>query len=316
MKEVSKNEVPVGITSRFGFYPCVLDLQCDEVSIGTLDGHDSTVESVRGDPTVVDGWIYSGAKKNWDFINDTIVHMPYSSRVFGLPKTHWISFKGGCNEDVDFVVWCVSFFTGMRLTTTEAGFLDSTPIKPGCLVDFVLSRSGLEKALDLSVKYLRDNSQFLRARKRVSAVIHALFLAQNPQNLPFERFQYLYMALDACFSLISESVRTGSVSHAQRIEWMCDVYGLETPGWAKPKSDVGDRISTVRNDAFHEAIFFGEPLGFSIYGGERDHESYKNVPLQMQALISRLLVAILGSSESEYVKSPVDTRQKYELDIK
>ena len=76
----------------------------------------------------------------------------------------------------------------MRLTTTEAGFLDATPIQPGKLVDFILSRSTLADVIEFALDYLESERGDARAPKRVTAVIHALFLAQYPQNLSFERF--------------------------------------------------------------------------------------------------------------------------------
>lgn len=304
----------------FGFYPVSWALQGDRFFVEGLDDFDYSVDSIKKDSNVVEGWVYPGPKKRMDVFNDSVLDLPYSCRVFGLPKTHKIKLGGNflC-EDAEFVVWCVSFFVGMRLTTTEAGFLDATPIEPGKLVDFVLSKRGLEESIDLSIDFLSRNYQKSRVRSRVAAVVHALFLAQNPQNLSFERFQYLYMALDACFALVRDTevgVKGGSPSHAKRIKWMCDVYDIEAPYWASPSDSREDHVSLVRNDAFHEAIFFGRPLGFSLYGGENEDAFRENIPLQMQGLVSRLLVAILGSPSSEYVKTSLDTRQKYELDIK
>ena len=48
--------------------------------------------------------------------------LPYSSRVFGLPHTHTIEHETAVDEEhIEFHVWALSFFLGMRLTTTEAG---------------------------------------------------------------------------------------------------------------------------------------------------------------------------------------------------
>ena len=76
---------------------------------------------------------------------------PYTTRVFGLPKTHRIEHAAATNEEhLAFHLWALSFFVGMRLTATEAGFLDATPVKPGELVDFVLLRSSLACAVKLA----------------------------------------------------------------------------------------------------------------------------------------------------------------------
>lgn len=57
-------------------------------------------------------------------------------RVSGLPHAHLIEHAtGACEDHLDFRIWALSFFVGRRLTPTEAGFLDTTPLKPGKLVD-------------------------------------------------------------------------------------------------------------------------------------------------------------------------------------
>src|SRR5690606_38600816 len=153
----------------------------------------------------------------------------------------------------------------MRLTGTEAGFLDATPIKPGMLVDFILSRCTLADAVDLGLDYLESEGDDPRAPKRIAAAIHALFLAQHPRNLPFEAFQYLYMALDACYSLVSaKEPANPRIPHAKRIQWMCETFGLPVPAWAIGTTTEAAHLSIVRNEAFHEGLFFGEPLGFAI----------------------------------------------------
>jgi len=243
--------------------------------------------------------------------------MPYNSRVFGLPKTHAIKLHTTDNlEELEFVVWCLSFFTGMRFTTTDAGFLDATPVKPSTLVDFILSRRCLDYSVQMTLDYLTAERGNPLAMRRVTAVIHALFLAQYPQSLSFEQFNYLYMALDACFSLL-HAKETGRlhVKHAERIPWMCGKFNMPVPDWADCSTTGKSGLSSVRNDTFHEALFFSQPLGFSVYGGNHPGSDPHNVTLQMQALICRLLVAILGSPGNSYVRTPVDTRQLHGLEL-
>ena len=215
------------------------------------------------------------------------------------------------------MVWCLSFFIGMRLTTTESGFLDATPIQPRKLVDFSLSRCTVADVIELALKYLESERGDSRAPKRIAAVIHVLFLAQYPQNLPFEQFQYLYMALDACFKLVAvKEAQEPRTSHAGRVQWMCEKFDIPVPDWAKNAKATPSSLSVVRNDTFHEALFFDWPLGFSIYGGNRPAPDQINTILQMQALVCRLLVAILGQPGSSYIKSPVDTRQRHALELR
>lgn len=302
----------------FGYYPVAYYVTTPEFSIHTLPDHEATVATITSHPDVSKDWIYPGAQQQKDIMSGVVRSMPYSARVFSLPKTHVLTLgKNRSREDLDFVVWCLSFFGGMRLTTAEAGFLDATPIKPGTLVDFILSQCTLADVAQLALDYLDTERGDPRAPKRVAAVVHALFLAQRPQNLPFEEFQYLYMALDACFSLASaKETKKPRVLHAERIKWMCDTFGMPVPQWAASTMPGNTALAPIRNDAFHEALFFDEPLGFAVFGGNQASSDYGSVTLQMQALVCRLVVAILGRPGIDYVRMPVDTRQRYALSLR
>ncbi|WP_457977762.1 hypothetical protein L0Y47_19275 [Ectopseudomonas composti] len=307
-----------GIAMEFGYYPKPCDIATGRFSVQTLPDHESSVATVTGDPNVLKDWIYPGAQQQRDFMSGNVRSMSYNARVFGLPKTHVLTLHGGrSREELDFVVWCLSFFLGMRLTTTEAGFLDATPIKSGVLVDFAMVRCTVGDVIELALDYLDSERGDTRAPKRVAAVIHALFLAQYPQSLPFEQFQYLYMALDACFKLVVvKEAQKPSVSHAGRVQWMCEKFDMPVPNWAKSDKATPSSLSVVRNDTVHEALFFDGPLGFSIYGGNQPAADPGNTALQMQAMVCRLLVAVLGNPGIGYVKTPVDTRQRHALELR
>jgi len=305
-----------GVSAEFGYYPIPCDFEDDHFSIKTLSGHAEKVASITRDVNVVGDWIYPAAHQRLDF-DGNVRTLPYHSRVFGLPKTHVLTLHASeCEEELKFVVWCMSFFTGMRLTTTDAGFLDATPIKPEKLVDFILRRRTLVDSFKLSLNFLEQERNEPLNLQRVAAVIHALFLAQYPQSLPFERFQYLYMALDSCFKLLDiKTLKKTRPSHSSRIQWMCERLGITTPDWAESSITAPSAISVVRNNALHEAIFFDQPLGFSLYGGNMAQLNNENVLLQMKALVCRILVAILGRPNSDYVKSPVNTRMIHALEL-
>jgi hypothetical protein len=309
-----QTEVKNRISAEFGYYPKIYNVTTERFSIQTLANFEENLELIKNDPNLQKDWIYSGPALQHDVIAEKTQVLPYTNRIFELPKTHVLTlFKRQNIDDLDFVVWCLSFFTGMRLTITEAGFLDATPIKQGKLVDFVLSRCTLEDAINLALDYIDAEHENFRATKRVIAAIHALFLSQFPQNLPFERFQYLYMALDTCFKIIeTKSKSNKTLSHAKRIEWMCEKFDIPVPTWATTIGKTSD-ISIVRNDTIHEALFFDEPLGFSIYGGNQFTTNSANVVLQMQHLVCRLLVAILGKPNSDYVKTSVESRMRQPL---
>lgn len=309
-------QVTNGESIEFGYYPRIYNITTERFSIQTLPSFQESIDRVKNDADVHKNWIYPGEALQHNFISGETSSLPYKSRIFGLPKTHVLTlYKNQNIQDLDFVVWSLSFFTGMRLTTTEAGFIDATPIEPGKLIDFVLSGCTLEDVINLAIDYLESERDNLLSTKRVIAAIHALFLSQFPQSLSFERFQYVYMALDTCFKIIeTKSNSKKRLNHAERVQWMCQKFDIPVPTWATT-TDNRSEVSIVRNDTIHEALFFDEPLGFSIYGGNHSTMNNGNIILQMQNLICRLLVSILGEPNNDYVKTSIESRMYQSLKL-
>jgi hypothetical protein len=200
----------------------------------------------------------------------------------------------------------------MRLTTTESGFLDATPIKPWTLTDFGLSRADLPKAIGRAEEFwLTWRSEPVQA-KRLAGAIHSLFLAQYPLALQFEQFIYLYTALDACYRLAAAALsQTKDPPHSDRIAWMCDQFGMPVPDWAAKGVNPVSEVATLRNPTTHEALFMGEPFGYAIPG----FASEQNLPLQMRCLACRLLVALIVGRRANYIKSAVNTGLSHRLDF-
>jgi hypothetical protein len=303
---------------ELGYCPMHFDIRIGDILLTDLPDHEESVEIIEGSETVHQRWIYAPLQRQRDFVSGQTRVLPHSNRVFGLPKTHLLT-QGSTDstQRLEFLVWCIGFFVGMRLTTAEAGFVDATPVEPGKLNDFVLSGCTLDQAIDLSDKFWQAHAEEERNIKRVMGIIHALFLSQNPLHFQFEAFSYLYMALDACFALTKSicGAPSSHLTHAARLKWMCEQFEIPVPDWAQPTASNNTDVSIVRNDAIHEALFFEEPLGFAIYGGNKCSSHHRNVPLEMQALTCRLLVALLGKPDCDYVKSEVNSRQRHGLSL-
>lgn len=296
----------------FGYYPAPLSVSAGAIKIDTLPNFKEIITDISASESVHKSWIYAPPQKTQNF-GGRVEQLPYASRVFGLPKTHSFEHtKAESRDHITFHIWALSFFTGMRLTAYEAGFIDSTPIRKGELVDFRLHRGGFERAIEVAEKFWIDNRAQPDRAKVFAAAVHALFFGQNPQHLQFENFIYLYTALDACFKLAS-CLRTKQIrcSHAERIEWMCKQFEMATPSWAEHSTISKPEVPTIRNAALHEALFMGEPLGFAFHGKGTN----QNLTLEMQALICRLLVALLGESQADYVRTPINTRSIHGLDL-
>ena len=292
---------------EFGFYPHRLRIKAGPITVNSLPDLEQTASDVFASDGVEDNWIYAPPQQVRDFMSGKVWERPYASRVFGLPKTHVIEHAEAKSEDhLDFHLWALSFFVGMRLTATEAGFLDATPLQPGKLVDFVLLGSSLTRAVELAdVFWMTDLAEPRRAQC-FAAAVHALFLGQNPRNLEFERFVYLYTAIDACYALTAglRQPPKRNRKHSERIKRMCCQFRIPEPRWVS-------EVAAIRNNTLHEALFMHAPLGFAVYGGS----ATQDLTLEMSALVCRLLVVLIGGDGADYVRSPVNTREIHGLDL-
>ncbi len=295
----------------FGYYPRPLDITAGPVTIRTLPNLDETVTAIAQNEGLESGWLYAPPQGVRDFMSGEVRLRPYSSRVFGLPKTHELAHtQSTIDAHLDFHLWSLSFFTGMRLTATEAGFLDATPIEPGKLVDFVLL-DDLAVAVELAERFWVDHVAKPERAGLLASAVHALFIAQYPQWLQFERFLYCYTALDACYALAASlAPPKRKPTHAERTAWLCSQFGITVPPWATPQTmSQPVEVAAIRNATLHEALFMGEPLGFALHG----LGTGANLTLEMKALLCRLIVALLGADGADYVRSAVNTRQRHGL---
>lgn len=305
------------IGCQFGYFPEPLDFIIGDVTVSSLDDLDESVKSVNECEQIEKDWLYAPAARNKDFMSGAIRTLPYSARVFGLPETHRIEHASASDvEHVRFLVWALGFIHGMRLTYTEAGFLDATPIKPGKLHDIVWLGKSDQIALGLADSFWLRHTSNPRISKAVVGIIHSLFLSQTPTHLCYEQFIYLYTALDGCHYVHSHLKVKGQkslrVMHSERIANLCAAFNCPVPTWAD--SQTGD-IAKHRNETLHEGLFFDEPLGFRVFGGTGPSGSHQNILLEMQGLVCRFLCAMLGFNDPDYIASRVDTRQQIGLQL-
>ena len=277
MKAAQKNEQVERAekTVRFGYYPGKLDFRAGGIVVSTLPEFSEAVNFVEksNEGCVHNGWFYPPRQRRNtrcitpEGLTCKVETLPFCTRIFPLPKTHSLTHKK-CdgNGHLDFLVWCLGFFLGMRLTTTEAGFVDTTPVKVrhgarGPLVDFFLSEKDREAAIMCADKFWRDHSpKYPRVPKALAGVIHNLFLSQKGAYsvIPYEQFICLYTALEGC-SFVYELTHGNDpkkVRHGERIARLCQAFDTPTPEWAEKEA------VDIRNRAIHDGLFFGEPFGF------------------------------------------------------
>lgn len=328
-----------GRSKEFGFCPEHLQVDAEGIQVRPLPGLPAIVDDLSTWEDVENGWIYAPLKRKRGFVSGQVRELPYSARVFGLPKTHVIEHEQATGDDhLAFLVWALSFFVGIRFTTEQAGFLDATPIRRGTLVDFALVGQSLSRALELADSFWRENPPETWNPLRLEAAIHALFLGQYPQALQFERFIYLYASLDACYKLVATTKNLKKdVPHTCTIMWTCGQLGLDVPEWANPKDRTtkgATRVAPIRNDALHEALFMGRPLGFAVHRFNPDGGPEFSIDSEMRNLVCRVLVALLGGNaqpagrecstcrgrtrtacRNRYLRSPVKTIQRRGLHL-
>jgi hypothetical protein len=300
----------------FGFYPVRLDTSYGDFRIKTRDDLESIVTSVESDPFVEGDWIYSPPKKLRVFGTNSLKVLPYASRVFGLPKTHTLSHHTDDPIRLRFLIWCFGFFVGMRMSDREAGFLDATPIKPGASNDIVWFADSLMIALGTADAFFTANAATTAVERTIRAAMHSYLASGVPTLLDYEKFIHLYTAIEACYKaqeLIAGPPKKPP-SHAARIAYLCEEFGVPVPWWADRGSHF---VATQRNETLHEGLFFGEPWGFSILGGDQPSDPKQQMLLlEMQKLTCRIVIALLGVQDREYLTSSVSDRQRHGLRLK
>jgi hypothetical protein len=297
---------------KFGFFPGSLDFTAGNITVRSLPDAEENRKRLLANNGVRGDWIYAPPAAVTDIVSGQRQELPHSSRVFGLPQTHEITHAQSVDPPhVGFLVWTLGFIYGIRLTETEAGFLDATPVKPGVLHDIGWVGRSEQRALALADDFWQRHAANPKVCKGITGVIHAFFLSQTPTQLDFERFIYLYTSLDGCYrvwELIHGPIpKNQKPTHARRIEFLCTKLGIPVPPWADSSSGT---VAAHRNNTLHEALFFDEPLGFSTFGGSSaGRPTTGDHLLEMNGLVSRVLCALLGFNDPGYIQSPLNTRQ-------
>jgi hypothetical protein len=287
------------LKADFGYLPEPQDFTEGDITVATLPRLDQTRKNINAHPSVDGAWLYAPSHELRDMFSGAVTKKPYPGRIFGLPKTHSLQHATASDpEHLAFLVWMFGFLKGIRLTTDDMGFLDATPIRTETLTDFGFFGHGEQQALGYADDFWRKRGA--SAAKGLSAVVHALFLSHQPKLLEFEGIHYAYVALDACHAVwsVANGRNPRKRKHSERIITLCKDLGATAPAWIQ---DVVD----ARNDALHEALFFGEPLGFTVYKPQA--RTGQNIVLEMQSLVARLVCAILTLPFTDYIVSPVDS---------
>jgi hypothetical protein len=302
-------------STEFGFYPVRYDVKLAKFEITTLDDFNERVESVISDSRVHADWIYAPLCEVKSLGVPGTRNLPYTSRVFALPKTHRLTHTSEDPKRLSFLIWVFGFLVGIRMSDQKAGFLDAATLRPGMSNDVVWCGRSLQLALTKADDFFECNTRQPAVELAIRAVIHSYLLAHLPTLLDFERFLYLYTAVDAAFAAHNHlHCKTAKVvSHKKRIAYLCESLGLPTPWWADCNTPY---VAQRRNETIHEGLFFGEPWGFMTFGCTQESEmKHRMILLELQKLMCRIIMALLDVRDETYLKSAVDDRQRHGINL-
>ncbi len=209
------------------------------------------------------------------------------------------------------LIWVFGFLVGMRLSDQDRGFLDAAAVSPGMSNDVLWCGDSLQAALSQSDAFFLKHASNRKVETAIRAVIHSYLLATNPTLLDFERFIYLYTALEAAFTAYTH-VHGKTAFNQGKLVFLCDSLKVKKPDWVANKAFLFD----PRNETLHEGLFFGKPWGFGTFGGSQSSTpEYATILHQLQNLLCRIVLALLDLRDEAYLQSAVDDRQVHGIHL-
>lgn len=231
-----------------------------------------------------DFWCYSPSKEK---------------KIFGQ-QTNCTMSGVNSKEHGQFMVQCLSFLYGQKLFTRKYEYIDSVRLKRDSW-GLLISNKSIEKGLIYcdelwrKIAYNKTQEQASRLRKRIFGIIHLLFMSTSIKALQFERFMYIYIAIDACFKHLLETGEIKNtknhIPHSERIKNISAVTGVKFS-----RTITEQFFYSTRNDVFHEGIYLDEPLGYRATGEK------KNL-LFAQNFLVRVIFFVLGIKATGFLET-------------
>jgi hypothetical protein len=252
-------------------------------------------------------------------ISNGIFYMPLKHRGpepvgrYELPVTHSIESHAFHDEErLRFVIIVLGFLLGLRLLPAGWGHLHGTAIEPGKCNSFTPANSEILPCLELASVYY-DRQHPSRNVKRLQSAITLIHWSQIQEHY-FDTFNYLYMAIDACWAVCEDlharaldahrSRGSGRISHKHRPQVMQVVLGLALPDIFNPASPV--TAASIRNDLLHEGLVGDLPVGQTVI---QPHCTY-----EMREFAEKIILTLLGV-KAGYVTTPGGDRQRHFLHL-
>jgi len=288
---------------KFGFLPRQLDVGGGDFDITTIADWRSLLGELEAHGHVANGWLYMPRKHD----------SPESVGRFELPPTHEIlsTRYGDDTALMQFVVIVLGFLFGLRLLPDGWGHLHGVAIEPGKCNSFIPIEREIIPCLEMAAQFYTNN-QNTRNVKRMQSAISLIHWSKGQEQY-FDTFNYLYMAIDACWAICSDLHDNsiiqlhpkGRVPHARRPAIMQQVLELRLPKIFDPNETI--TVASIRNDLLHEGLVGDMPLGLSFIEPHCD--------LEMREFAEKVILALMGV-RAEYLATPGGHRSRHMLGLK
>lgn len=279
--------------THFGFLQESTRLAWRAGRIEPIGNHDEVVEQTLSSGLVFDGWFYPPLRPVAS--NTTAPLRPVG---FVLPITHvmMLTDDGWSNECANFFITLFGMLKGQRLQREGWQHFYKAPVERK-LNNFFAVDSEISKALDKATDFWQTHRD-VETRKLAFGALHWHLFAQLYEH-EFESFNAQYMALDACHRLATATWNNfkPASTHAERAQDICMQLGVPVPTWAIcPSGQKKCELSERRNALVHEAMYGGQPVGFT-------HPSDQGaMERELPGLVARILLRLLGI-DNEYTRS-------------
>ena len=291
--------------TRFGFWPRPWHIAAAGLSVEPVADCADVVEFVNKHERAFDGWMHPPLGRRFSSaLGLSVPWMP--ATAYNLPSTHELSLDTDDEALADFSIALIGLLDGMLLVREGWNHFYKTPIEPAKLVDFVCTEDEMSQAVDMATRRWRGLDR--DCQKWMLGAIHWYCFTAAYEH-QFERFGGLYIVLDTLYRIHVRLGGSAADTRAEQAAVLADAHRIPLPDWAQvhtiDNKDVS-RLSTLRNEFFHEGRYGGKPIGFDA--------PEENITLEFEAFVTRVILGML-SVHCAYVRTPATTQQRYGLDV-
>jgi len=296
---------------KFGFLMSSKRVKAEGIMIAPLPEFSEIINDFYETARISEGWVYGPELEKRKTTEEKTRFKSAAPKItepfFRLPSTHEIRSKDLDDDQLKFVVLAYGFLNGLYLTPEGYACIRKVPYQEGKLSRLLLVKGDHEIGVRKIRQFLlNSNKQQVNSMR---AILH-WFLVGQSYEFEWDRFDAQYKVLDGIFKLASIS----SDSHAERpVELVkhWGHYGIILPDWAKIDAPEGrkpkSKLSRMRNDLYHEAIYAGTPIGYS-YPEE-------NYDLELVSFNVKFIAALF-EIDTPYLRSAPNDRQYWAWDMK